>query len=322
MNTNDLSPESQEMRLDQDLVDVLACPLTHSPLREESGGLVSMEGRRYEFSTDGIPLFATIEISEDARIQQAHYDRVAACYIENLNYPHTQEYMRYLDDELLEDIAGKPLGFMVELCCGRGEAFHLLQDHIEKGLGIDISEHMLKAARQIFPRERFTFVQGDVTMIPLQDRVVDNLIMLGGIHHVPDRHRLFGEIFRVLKPGGYFYWREPVSDFFLWRWLRKVIYYISPALDHTTERPLTYQETVPLLEGLSFKLITWKTSGFLGFCFLMNSDVLIFNRLFRFVPGIRTLTRLAVFIDKWSVRLPGFARAGLQVVGVAQKPLA
>jgi hypothetical protein len=38
-------------------------------------------------------------------------------------------------------------------------------------------------------------------------------------------------------------------------------------------------------------LTSWKTYGFLGFCLLMNSDVLIFNRLFRFIPGIRAITR-------------------------------
>ena len=53
----------------------------------------------------------------------------------------------------------------------------------------------------------------------------------------------------------------------------------------------------------------------------MNSDVLVFNRLFRFIPGIRALTRLAAKFDDWTVRMPGLRRAGLQVVGVAEKSL-
>ena len=52
----------------------------------------------------------------------------------------------------------------------------------------------------------------------------------------------------------------------------------------------------------------------------MNSDVLVFNRLFRFIPGIRFITRLAVNLDDLMVRLPGLSRAGLQVIGVAEKP--
>jgi hypothetical protein len=52
----------------------------------------------------------------------------------------------------------------------------------------------------------------------------------------------------------------------------------------------------------------------------MNSDVLVFNRLFRFVPGIAALTRLSTRLDAWTSSLPGLARAGLQVIGVAEKP--
>ena len=63
----------------------------------------------------------------------------------------------------------------------------------------------------------------------------------------------------------------------------------------------------------------WKTYGFLGFCFLMNSDVLVFNRVFRFIPGIRALTRIAIKFDDWTVRMPALRHAGLQVVGWAHR---
>ena len=54
----------------------------------------------------------------------------------------------------------------------------------------------------------------------------------------------------------------------------------------------------------------------------MNSDVLIFNRLFRFIPGIRGITRAFTRIDDWITSRPGWTRRGLQVVGVAEKPRA
>jgi hypothetical protein len=65
---------------------------------------------------------------------------------------------------------------------------------------------------------------------------------------------------------------------------------------------------------------TWRSLGFFGFCFFMNSDVLIFNRLFRFIPGIRAITRAAARLDAATARIPGLRGAGLQVIGVAQKP--
>ncbi len=78
---------------------------------------------------------------------------------------------------------------------------------------------------------------------------------------------------------------------------------------------------MPLLSDAGLVCRAWRTHGFLGFCLFMNSDVLVFNRLFRFVPGIRGLTRLAARLDDWTLRLPGLAGAGLQVVGDAEKPV-
>src|SRR5262249_48968627 len=110
------------------------------------------------------------------------------------------------------------------------------------------------------------------------------------------------------------------SDFFLWRWMRAIVYRLSPILDSDTERPLLWRETVPVLERAGFAVESWRTYGFFGFCLFMNSDVLMFNRLFRFIPGIRFLTRLATRIDDVTLLLPGLRRAGLQVIGVARKP--
>ena len=146
--------------------------------------------------------------------------------------------------------------------------------------------------------------------------------MFGGIHHVSDRDGLFREVFRILKPGGQFHWREPVSDFFLWRGIRALIYRYSPHLDHETERPLLYDETEPPLRRAGFILERWDTCGFLGFCIFMNSDVLVFNRLFRWIPGIRGITTRAARFDDFVLKLPGLSRAGTQVIGSARRPVA
>ena len=207
-----------------------------------------------------------------------------------------------------------------EICCGGAEAFALLDSHVVRGIGIDVSVSMLEVARARFASDAYFFVQGDATALPLRNNVLDSVVMLGGIHHVNDRVRLFKEIFRVLKPGGRFYWREPVSDFVLWRWLRVLIYRLSPTLDDTTERPLLYRETEPPMAIAGLRLKSWKTFGFLGYCLFMNSDVLVFNRALKFLPGIRWLTKLATKIDDWTVRLPGMQRNGLIVVGSAEKP--
>jgi ubiquinone/menaquinone biosynthesis C-methylase UbiE len=304
-----------------DLLRLLRCPVSGDSVRLDDGWLVSAGGHgRYRVSPTGIPLFAEHVISHEGRAQQEHYDAIASAYLRNLTYPHTQEYLAYLDRAVRAAVGDASIGAALEICCGHGEGLSLLRDQISFGLGVDVSLAMLEAAQRDLGGDRFAFVQGDATMLPLADGFFDIVLMLGGIHHVNDRHQLFREVFRMLRPGGRFLWREPVSDFLVWRALRAVVYRLAPALDHTTERPLLFRETLPPLERAGLQLASWRTYGFLGFCFLMNSDVLVFNRLFRFVPGIRALTRLMTRLDDLSTRLPGLQRAGLQVIGVAEKP--
>lgn len=306
---------------DHELLSLLCCPETHESLAMEGDALVSSDrAHSYPIMPEGIPSFLRTDMSQAAKAQQEHYDLIAKEYIRNLGFPHTQEYQEYLDDALRGVLREQSLGTVGELCCGAGEVGRLLGGRVDKLVGIDVSMNMLREARRKPEHAAFLFAQGDATNLPIHDRSFDSVVMLGGIHHVPDRMKLFAEIFRVLKPGGHFYFREPVSDFFLWRAIRAVIYRVSSTLDHETERPLRYGETVPLLEDCGFVVNTWRTVGFLGFCLFMNSDVLVFNRLFRFLPNIRRITRAAAKFDDFLSRRRAFRKRGLIVVGVAHKP--
>lgn len=305
--------------MDEALMSYLICPVSHERLSLLENKLISESGK-YEYPVEqDIAMFAKQCNSEESKAQQQHYDNIAQVYIENLGYPHTQEYTSYLDEKLLDVVGSNSLGVVAEICCGAGEAFPLIKDKIEFGIGLDISLQMLLQAKSKKLSKNFHYVQGDATQMPLKGGSVDTVIMLGGIHHVPDREALFAEISRILKPGGQFIWREPVSDFWLWRLLRLVIYRFSPMLDHQTERPLMYSETVPVLEKSGLALEQWQTYGFFGFCLFMNSDVLFFNRFFRFIPGIRKLTRASVYLDNWITHRKSLKKSGLQVIGKAIK---
>src|SRR5207249_9015212 len=127
------------------------------------------------------------------------------------------------------------------------------------------------------------------------------------------------EAARLLAPGGEVVFREPVDDFLPWRLLRRVIYRLSPALDADTEAPLRRAETERHLAAAGLELRRWETSGFLGFCLLMNSDVLVVNRLLRFLPDIERITRFWIAVDDWCTSRRTLQGRGLQVVGVAVK---
>lgn len=317
-----LAPQPERTSIEA-FLDVLRCPHSGLALTLQPDRLETADGaHRYRLTEAGTPLFAEGALSAEAESQRLHYNRIAAAFTANLSYPHTQEYLAYLDRAICEAVGPGELGTVAELCCGRGEALSLFTGRIRRYVGIDVSENMLAAAQQMHAGTQVLFVQGDATSTPLAPGSIDTVVLLGGIHHVPARDRLFKEISRILKPGGRLVYREPVDDFGLWRALRAVVYRLSPMLDSATERPLRYEETIPALERAGLRSLLYRTHGLFGFCLFMNSDVLFVNRAFRFVPGVRAITRASARLDEALLALPGLKRAGLQVIGVAQKPVA
>ena len=77
---------------------MLRCPATGQPVTRDGNDLTDIQGtRRYPLSASGIPQFALEFSTGDAAIQREHYDTIAQAYVTNLGYPHTREYMHYLD---------------------------------------------------------------------------------------------------------------------------------------------------------------------------------------------------------------------------------
>lgn len=268
---------------------------------------------------DGIPRLFSDALSLESNIQKEHYDRCSQVYSENLSYPHTIAYTQYLDSVLQMHSPVEGMGDMAEICCGTGEGIWLFKDKFQRAVGVDISCSMLQIGKKRINDANVLFIQGDALHLPLATEAFDTVIILGGIHHVPNVHGLFAEVARILKPGGLFLAREPANDFFLWRMLRAVVYRASPSLDAKTEHPVRQKEIEAIVHHSGLKMQSWKTLGFLGFCIFMNSDVLVVNRLLQYVPKIATLTHAATKFDAWCLSLPFLKNAGTQAIIAAQK---
>ena len=76
-----------------------------------------------------------------------------------------------------------------------------------KVIGIDFTETMIAKARENAEKlgyQNVEFRQGDIDDMPLTSNVADVVVSNCVLNLVPNKHKVFSEIFRVLKPGGHF----------------------------------------------------------------------------------------------------------------------
>lgn len=76
-----------------------------------------------------------------------------------------------------------------------------------KVLGIDFTEAMVSRARQNAEKTGFNNVEfrlGDIESMPVTSNYADVIISNCVLNLVPNKHKVFSEIYRTLKPGGHF----------------------------------------------------------------------------------------------------------------------
>jgi sterol 24-C-methyltransferase len=71
--------------------------------------------------------------------------------------------------------------------------------------GVTINAYQVERARRLNDKaglgQRCRVIQGDFTRLPQQDRTFDGACTFEAVCHAGDRAQVFGELFRVLKPG-------------------------------------------------------------------------------------------------------------------------
>jgi SAM-dependent methyltransferase len=136
-------------------------------------------------------------------------------WAEDLGYP---DELARVPDELAESFAGVanpfslgrlvPAERVLDLGCGAGTdslVASLMVGPEGSVTGIDMTPEMLDKARagaDALGVSNVTFVEGEAERLPFEDESFDVVISNGVIDLIPDKDAVFGEIHRVLVPGG------------------------------------------------------------------------------------------------------------------------
>lgn len=89
---------------------------------------------------------------------------------------------------------------VLDVACGTGRHLRWLQGAGFRGVGIDLSLAMLRAASAASPDARL--LQADLRSLPLAPSSIDLAVCSLALCHLPEIESALGEIARVLRPGG------------------------------------------------------------------------------------------------------------------------
>jgi len=132
-------------------------------------------------------------------------DNIARAYDEWAStYDLGDNKTRDLDQYVIRTLPADYLtGDVLELGCGTGKNTERLAERARSILALDFSAGMLAVARRHVSSPKVTFVEHDIReALPCDSQSFDFVTADLVLEHLPDLAPVFGEVARVLRPGG------------------------------------------------------------------------------------------------------------------------
>jgi ubiquinone/menaquinone biosynthesis C-methylase UbiE len=134
--------------------------------------------------------------------------------------PHYRPENQARVEAILTQLAGSRRDArLLDVGCGMGFIIDIAKRHFTGIDGIDITEAMLQRVDTSAAGCEITVRIAEVEALPFADNSYDAVTAYAVIHHLHSLKPAFEEIFRVLKPGGWFY-TDTDPNFYFWDAMR------------------------------------------------------------------------------------------------------
>ena len=166
-----------------------------------------------------------------------------------------------------------------------------------KVIGIDFTEQMIARARENAEKlglNNVEFRQGDIEDMPVTANNADVIVSNCVLNLVPNKHKVFGEIYRVLKPGGHF----SISDIVLEGPLPEKWKEVAELYAGCVSGAIQKKEYLGIIEEAGFKNITLQKDKTIVIPDDILANYLTVDEITEYKKGTTRITSITVYAEK------------------------
>eukprot|EP01119_Soliformovum_irregulare_P024250 TRINITY_DN864_c0_g2_i1.p1 TRINITY_DN864_c0_g2~~TRINITY_DN864_c0_g2_i1.p1 ORF type:complete len:376 (+),score=79.42 TRINITY_DN864_c0_g2_i1:1-1128(+) len=181
-------------------------------------------------------------------------------------------------------------------------------------IGININDYQIKRGTQLNQQAGLSstcsFLKADFLKIPLEEGSVDAIYALDATCHAPDKVSIYSEMYRLLKPGGYFAAYE---------WCVTDEYDATNPVHQEIKKNIEIGDGLPNLDSTEDVLAALQKCGFE---LVEHKDLAIVDAINPvawyqpFAPGLSLQSFRVTAVGKW---ITHYLVAGLEKIGFAPK---
>lgn len=189
---------------------------------------------------------------------------------------------------------------VIDLGSGAGNDAFVARKFVgEKGrvIGVDFTEAMIARARENAEKlglNNVEFRQGDIEDMPVTANKADVIVSNCVLNLVPNKHKVFGEVYRVLKPGGHF----SISDIVLEGPLPEKWKEVAELYAGCVSGAIQKKDYIGIIEEAGFKNITLQKDKTIVIPDDILANYLSADEIAEYKKGTTRITSITVYAEK------------------------